>query len=70
MSEEPTDLALERLTEETAAAMIFTLQPGATTGDPKPAIVQLLRRYLAAVQAQAFEAALREQHLEEHDQQN
>lgn len=68
MSEESADLDLEQLTEQVAEHIIFIV--GSATSDPKPAIVQLLRRYLADVQAQEFEVALREQQREERDQQN
>jgi hypothetical protein len=66
MSEEPTNL--EQLTEQTAEQIIFTVS--AATDDPKAAIVRLLRQYLADAQEQAYEEALYEQQLEEHDQQN
>lgn len=45
MSEESPTLDLEPLTEQTAEQIIFTL--GSATGDPKAAIMRLLRRYLA-----------------------
>ena len=44
MSEEPPNLSLDQLTEATAEAIMFTI--GATTGDPKQAIIQLLLSYL------------------------
>lgn len=58
MSDEPANPVLEQLTEETAEAIVFTI--GATPGDPKPAVMWLLRRYLADVQEQEFETARRE----------
>jgi len=46
MGQEPTNPALERLTEETAEAIIFTI--AATTGDPKQAVIQLRLELSAA----------------------
>lgn len=68
MDDEPPYPALDRLTEEVAEAIIFTIS--GTPGDPKPAVVRLLRQYLADVREQEYAEALREQQLEEHDQQN
>ena len=66
MSEE--SMNLEQLTEQTAEAIIFTV--GSAPSDPKAVVMRLLRQYLADAQEQAYEEALREQHLEERDQQN
>jgi hypothetical protein len=68
MSQEPTKPALEQLTEETADAIIFTI--GATPGDPKQAIIQLLLSYLKRAHEQTHQGAPREPHLGERDQQN
>lgn len=68
MKEESTNLDLEQLTESMAEQIIFTV--GSASGDPKAAVVRLLRRYLAEVQEQAYDEALRGQQLEERDQQN
>ena len=68
MSEESTNLDLEQLTEQTAEQIIFIA--GSAPGDPKAEVVRLLRLYLAHAQEQAYEEALREQQLEERDQQN
>lgn len=68
MSDESMNLALDRLTEEIAEAIIFTLS--ATTSDPKQAITQLLRRYLAEAQEQEYDDALHSHDAEERDQQN
>ncbi len=68
MSEESTNLDLEQLTERVAERIIFTV--GSATNDPKAAIMRLLRQYLALAQEQAYDEALREQQLEERDQQN
>ena len=51
MSEEPPTLDLEQLTEQTAEAIIFTI--GSATGDPKEAVMRLLRQYLEQAQKQA-----------------
>lgn len=68
MGDEPMNLVLERLIEETAEAIIFTLSAAAS--DPKPAIMRLLRQYLEQAQEQAYDETLRGQQLEERDQQN
>ncbi len=47
MGQESTNPALERLTEETAEAIMFTI--GATSGDPKQAIIQLRLELSAAL---------------------
>jgi hypothetical protein len=54
MSQEPPNPALERLTEETAEALIFTI--GATPGDPKQAVMQLLLSYLQRAHEQLGQA--------------
>src|ERR1051326_5493128 len=68
MSQEPTNPALERLTEETAEAILYTI--GATTGDPKPAVVQLLLSYLSRAHEQPDQDVPREQHQAKQGQQN
>ncbi len=68
MSQESTNPALERLTEETAEAIMFTI--GATTGDPKQAVIQLLLSYLQRAHEQKHQEALSERHKEECNQQN
>ena len=68
MREESANLAPERLTEETAEAIIFTLS--AATADPKAAVMRLLRQYLEQAQEQPFEAAMHGQQLEERGQLN
>ena len=67
MSEEP-NLDVEQLTERVAEQIMFIV--GSATGDPKAEVVRLLRLYLAQAQEQAYEEALREQQLEERNQQN
>ena len=59
---------LEQLTERVAEQVIFII--GSAPTDPKPAVMRLLRQYLADAQEQAFEDALRGKQLEERDQQN
>lgn len=59
---------LEQLTERVAEQIMFIV--GSAPGDPKPAVVQLLRVYLEQVREQEVRDALHEQQLEEHDQQN
>jgi hypothetical protein len=70
MPEEYLNAALEQLTETTAEQIIFTLQPGAIQGDPKPVVMRILRRYLEEAQEQEYQDVLHRHHLEEHDQQN
>ena len=65
MNDEPRNLAL---TEETCEAIIFTMS--AATCDPKPAIVRLLKRYLAGGPEQEYSDIIYDQDLEEHNQQN
>ena len=67
MSEE-SNLDLEQLTKRVAEQIIFVV--GSATVDPKAAVIALLRQYLADAEAQAYEEAVREQELEERDQQN
>jgi hypothetical protein len=68
LSEESTNLDLEQLTKHVAEQIIFTI--GSATGDPKAAMMRLLRRYLADTEDQVFSDALHSQQLEERDQQN
>jgi hypothetical protein len=68
MSEESTNLDLEQLTEYTVEQIIFIVGSGA--GDPKAAVMRLLRQYLEQAQEQAYDDALRGEQLEERDQQN
>jgi hypothetical protein len=68
MSEEPPNLSLDQLTEATAEAIIFTM--GATTGDPKPAIIQLLLGYLKNAHEQKGQDASREHPQEKQVQQH
>ena len=68
MSQESTNPALERLTEDTAEAIIFTI--GATTGDPKQAVIQLLLSYLQRTHEQTHQDARSERHREECNQQH
>ena len=68
MSEEPTNPSLDQLTEATAEAIIFTI--GATTGDPKPAIIQLRLEPSQKRPEQTSQGAPREHHLEERGRQN
>ena len=68
MGQESTNPALERLTKETAEAIMFTI--GATTGDPKQAVIQLLLSYLQRAHEQKHQDALNERHREECNQQN
>jgi len=70
MSQEPEMIDLDTLTEETARKIIWTLQPGATSGNPLPTIKQLLYDFLDAAREQEYQEALREQLREEQDQQN
>jgi hypothetical protein len=70
MPEEHLNAALEQLTETTAEQIIFALQPGAIQGDPKPVVMQLLRRYLEEAQEQEYQDILHRHNLEEYDQQN
>lgn len=53
MSEESTNPALERFTEETAEAIMFTI--GATTDDSKQAVIQLLLSYLKRAHEQTHQ---------------
>jgi hypothetical protein len=66
MSQESTNPTLERLTEETAEAIRFTI--GATTSDPKQAVIQLLLSYLQRAHEQTHQKTLVERHREERDQ--
>jgi hypothetical protein len=50
---------------EAAEAIMFAVS--AATGDPKAAIMRLLRRYLADVQKQAYTDVLRGKPLEQRD---
>lgn len=70
MGQEPEIIDLDTLTEETARKIIWTLQPGATSGDPLPTIKRLLYNFLDAAREQEYQEALREQLREEQDQQN
>ena len=71
---------LDTLAEETARQIIWTLQsPRGTgfyeaapeaSGDPLPAIKQLLYNFLDAAREQEYQEALRQQLREEQEQQN
>jgi hypothetical protein len=68
MSEEPPNPSLDQLTESTAEAIMFTI--GATTSDPKQAVIQLLLSYLKRAHEQTHQDALGERVQEKRDQQN
>jgi hypothetical protein len=70
MSEEPLHTDLDTLTEETARKIIWTLQPGTSSGSPLLTIKQLLYNFLDAAREQEYQEALRQQLREEQDQQN
>jgi hypothetical protein len=61
MNEESLHTDLDALTEETARKIIWTLQPGATSGDPLPTIKQLLYNFLDAAREQEYQETLRQQ---------
>jgi hypothetical protein len=67
MGEEP-NLGLEQLAERVAEQIVFII--GSAPTDPKAAAMRLLRLYLEQAQDQEYDEAVREQPLEEHDQQN
>ena len=68
MSEEFTNLDLEQLTEHVAEQIIFLI--GSAPTGSKAAVMRLLLQYLEQALEQAYDEALREQQLEERDQQN
>src|SRR5690348_12272597 len=65
MNEEPGNIDLDTLTEETARKIIWTLQPGATTGDPLPTIKQLLYNFLDSAREQEYQDAIHQEDNEE-----
>lgn len=70
MNQEPRSREMDELIETTAEQIIYTCQPGATTGDPKILVIQLLESFLDHALLQMEKDALAQEWHNEQAQQN